>query len=87
VDGYCSDHSLRIFRLLLRAKKNGHAYLNTIQHGEKGIRTLGTEKTVQRISNPPLSTTQPSLLLISSLQKLLFFVPLCASVFFLPADI
>ena len=29
--------------------------------GEKGIRTLGTNKYVQQISNLPLSTTQPSL--------------------------
>ena len=30
--------------------------------GERGIRTLGTELTVQRFSKPSLSTTQPSLL-------------------------
>ena len=30
--------------------------------GERGIRTLGTKKLVQRISNQSLSTTQPSLL-------------------------
>jgi len=34
---------------------------NLVIIGERGIRTLGTKRYVQQISNLPLSTTQPSL--------------------------
>jgi hypothetical protein len=41
--------------------------MDSNNNGERGIRTLGTSIDVQRISNQPLSSTQPSLLKITLL--------------------
>jgi len=74
-----STFKLRLIWILNKEKKRKKR-----TYGERGIRTLGTKKIVQRISNQPLSTTQPSLLFLFSfflktrfLVLLLFFCFCC----------
>ena len=62
-----------LLRFAKKRRKSEEACKRWMKYGERGIRTLGTKKIVQRISNQSLSTTQPSLLLLRLL--LFLFAP------------